>query len=702
MRRLFFLLMLWILSLAVSAQPNCASNSCCCGAPVNVGLPNGNFEMPLAPSNWFTAFYAGESFNGWNVLSGSIDLLGANNTVFNSGNPNGPTQFIDLNGYSPGTMATTLTGLAPNSKYTLVMWTAKNAAAPSANCTVLVAGGAWLNTTFTATNSGNQPWIERCFTFTTLATTAELRLIGSSNVANAGVLLDDITLWKCPADNTPPNLTQPAQHDTVNCSKNATDALAYWLSTQGSAAVSTPCGPVVWTNNFSGDSTASTIEVTFTATDRCNNSVSTTAFFVKTNLADTTYLASASCNAAQTGVFIQNLNNQYGCDSTVIKTVSLLPSDTLYLFTQSCDPALVGVFSQTFNNQYGCDSTVISQTTLTSLPVLSLSTSDYSGFGVSCFGLADGSLAASATGAAPFQLQWSNGVAAMQQAGLPAGVYTVTASDANGCTNTASVSISAPEPLVLSPHLRLECSGDSPGSILAVASGGLAPYQFAVDGLPFQSDSLLKNLQPGPHQLRMRDANGCEKTETLVFPSAQPIQVDLGPDRTVELGETLTLDALINIPGDSLAGVLWLLPDSLFCASCLSQTVVPVESGIYSVQVRSLYGCTATAALHVFVRKVRNIYVPNAFSPDNDGRNDLLYIFAKTTAVRRVKQFAVFDRWGAALLRHSNLQPNDPNFGWDGTFRGQAMPPGVYAWYAEIEFADGETQVFSGDVLLVR
>ena len=102
-----------------------------------------------------------------------------------------------------------------------------------------------------------------------------------------------------------------------------------------------------------------------------------------------------------------------------------------------------------------------------------------------------------------------------------------------------------------------------------------------------------------------------------------------------------------------------------------------------------------------FVRKIRPIYVPNAFSPNNDGTNDQFLIYAGKQ-VANIRSFLVFNRWGETVYEYYNFQPNDPLFGWDGKHRGKEMDPAVFTWFAEIEFVDGKVELYEGDVTLMR
>jgi gliding motility-associated-like protein len=101
------------------------------------------------------------------------------------------------------------------------------------------------------------------------------------------------------------------------------------------------------------------------------------------------------------------------------------------------------------------------------------------------------------------------------------------------------------------------------------------------------------------------------------------------------------------------------------------------------------------------VTKPRRAAAPGAFTPNGDGTNDIFFIQGDDK-VSKVLVFRVYDRWGELIFSTENTVPNDPITGWDGTFKGEKMNSGVYAWYAEVEYIDGFKEVLKGDVTLLR
>ena len=101
----------------------------------------------------------------------------------------------------------------------------------------------------------------------------------------------------------------------------------------------------------------------------------------------------------------------------------------------------------------------------------------------------------------------------------------------------------------------------------------------------------------------------------------------------------------------------------------------------------------------IFVEKNRDVYFPNVFTPNNDGSNDIFFP-QSDDIVENIKTFQVYSRWGEVVYEVTDVMPNDISIGWDGTFKGQKLNPAVFVYYAEVEFIDGVTIIFKGDVAI--
>jgi gliding motility-associated-like protein len=105
--------------------------------------------------------------------------------------------------------------------------------------------------------------------------------------------------------------------------------------------------------------------------------------------------------------------------------------------------------------------------------------------------------------------------------------------------------------------------------------------------------------------------------------------------------------------------------------------------------------------LTLFVERENEVFVPNIFSPNDDGVNDELVVYGGE-GVEEIVSFIVFDRWGNVVFSAEHFQVNDVTRSWDGKFKGQKLNPSVFAYRMIVKFKDGVSDVVYGDVTLVR
>jgi len=378
-------------------------------------------------------------------------------------------------------------------------------------------------------------------------------------------------------------------------------------------------------------------------------------------------------------------------------------------FTLTVNPSVTTAYSILTATSEGnsCPVTIGGPVTVqvSSLGVQAEVTSDFDGFGVSCAGNTDGVVSATASGGiTPLAYQWNNGAITPTLSGVGAGSYAVTITDAAGCSGSATATLTEPEAITLKTDSQSPpCFGDLLGAILLEElNGGAAPYAYSLDGQFYQglagTPIAIPNLPAGSYTLYVRDANNCTVEVDVVIPTPQELVVDLGPDQTIRLGDSILLDPVLNF---TVATFTWTPRTDLTDSSALATYAGPILTSTYTLTASDENGCQAEDAITIFIDKKRRVYVPNAFTPDDDGINDYITIYADSDVVA-VKSFRIFDRWGNLLFFNGPFQPNNESHGWDGEFKGKPMNAGVYVYFAEIEFVDGQVETFKGDVSLLR
>lgn len=297
------------------------------------------------------------------------------------------------------------------------------------------------------------------------------------------------------------------------------------------------------------------------------------------------------------------------------------------------------------------------------------------------------------------QVQWSHGKNTPSVDGLSAGEYCLTVTDAIGCAVTECVRINTPPPLQMDIEtIDNICYGFSEGQLTINASGGTPPYLHAVKENIFYPTNAFGGLATGDYRVQVQDANGCLYQQMVNIAEPPELLVDAGPNLEIDLSESVDLTALPNFP---VVSYQWEGEFIEQCADCPDPTVRPFYSSTYKITVVDEDGCEAIDYVDVLVSKPRNVYIPNVFSPNNDGNNDAFFINA-SGEVAHIRSFQIFSRWGELIMELREFQPNDPQFGWDGRHHGQLVNPGVYVYTAEVEFIDGVNLIFKGDVTLVR
>ncbi len=361
-----------------------------------------------------------------------------------------------------------------------------------------------------------------------------------------------------------------------------------------------------------------------------------------------------------------------------------------------------GMFNINFMDSNGCigDTTVV---VTPPTPVVAAIT----GTDISCFGFDDGYATVTASGGVidpdiGYSYNWSDGQTDSIAVDLPPGNYSVTVTDGNSCTAVNDVTIIEPDEVVID-ILSVEdviCFGDSTGVVNVIGSGGTGPYTYSIDGFEFQIDTTFNGLPSGFYDIIVEDSQLCYDTITAFVNQPPELIVDAGPDQTTNLGFPVDIQAVITPPFLNV-DYLWTDSTTVNCFDCPRTSALPVNTTEYNILVTDQNGCTADDDLTVFVVKDRPVYIPNVFSPNNDGNNDYFTAYAGPAA-REILLLRVFNRWGALVYEANNIPLNADRFGWDGKFKGDFVTPDVFAFYIKIGFIDDEEVLYEGDITVMR
>ncbi|MCB9356097.1 MAG: gliding motility-associated C-terminal domain-containing protein [Lewinellaceae bacterium] len=332
--------------------------------------------------------------------------------------------------------------------------------------------------------------------------------------------------------------------------------------------------------------------------------------------------------------------------------------------------------------------------------------SDYNGFGVSCPNGEDGSIDLTLTGGTPpVNVSWDNGLSGLQLSNLDPGTYTVTLTDLAGCVFIDSFTLTAPPELVIELELTApKCFGARDGAIeLISVQGGPEPYTLGINGQTSQVIDtfpvLFGQLTAGDYTLEITDLNGCVTETDVELPAPLPFNVNLGPDITVNFGDSTIITAVHN--AFALDSLLWSPTDYLLTPDSLTTYAKPPESQTYTIRLIDTSGCVASDDIRIAVVRNKRVFFPNIIKPSSEEANDAFTVFAGPE-VSNIRTMQIYDRWGEMLFENTNFDPNIPQYGWNGHAKGKEVNPGVYVYVVEVEFIDGSTEVYSGDVTVVR
>lgn len=272
----------------------------------------------------------------------------------------------------------------------------------------------------------------------------------------------------------------------------------------------------------------------------------------------------------------------------------------------------------------------------------------------------------------------------------------------NGCTQSDSVFVSKqpePEELVFQFQPPL-CPEDNGVLLLKSVYGGTAPHDIYFKGQKYKTGSPIDIIEEGQHQLSVSDKNGCLLDTSFLMIRRPDFKVNAGKDTSILWGQSIGLTPYSDLSLDSLSFITWSPKVGLDCGDCFAPMCTPEVNTHYTLTIVDQYGCVRSDDVEIRVLALKGFDAPNIIHPGREN-NHRFTLYSLYNSLSTIQELKIYDRWGTQLFHKQHLTPGDISEGWDGTFQGKQVIPGVFIWVAKLEFRDGSVQIASGDITVL-
>lgn len=274
---------------------------------------------------------------------------------------------------------------------------------------------------------------------------------------------------------------------------------------------------------------------------------------------------------------------------------------------------------------------------------------------------------------------WNTGESIQFITAFKAGMYTLSATTANGCTSQDTIT-------VVSMYSNPKVSLDQDDKLCAGASRVLDAGNFA--SYLWNTGSTAKNITvnaAGTYSVLVTDNNNCRGTDSVIISTVLPVPADFLPP-----------DTAICSYGDLLLRPLRNFKSYLWSNNEAASSITVKKAGTYWLEAIDFNNCAGRDTINIIPKDcMSGFFIPNAFTPNYDGKNDLFkpLIFGRL----RSYQFTIYNRFGQVVFHTTDI-----NQGWDGNIAGNIQNQGSYAWTCTFQLDDEKAVVKKGTVTLIR
>ncbi len=549
-----------------------------------------------------------------------------------------------------GTYSVTATSLGCTGQTSVVVTITPPPVPTITGNTVICIGG---STTLTATGGGTYSW-----------STSPVQTTPSITVSPGGTTIYTVIVTTgCSASASVQVTVQPTITPVITGTLNICDGASTTLTTSGGGTYAwstTETTPSITVTPIVGSSTYS---VTVT-----NGLCSGTASVVVTVnpkpapviTGNMTLCSGQNTMLTATGGGTYNWSS--GGQATAAITVSPTVNPTNYIVTVTAN---------------GCTGSASAQVTVNPAPIPSIT-----GPTAICTGQS-ATLTSSTSG--PYN--WSNGATNNTITITPGGTTTYSVSiTVNGCTGTANHTVKVTPPVIASITGNNICVGQN----TTLKAGGGSTYLWNTGET---TSTITKSPTVGTYTYTVIVAVGsCADTATYTI-KVNPLPTPIASgDTTILYGQST------YIKSSGGGTYQWVPPGGLSCTNCPNPIATPIATTQYCVIVKDTAGCTDRACVTIRVDLKcgfeGELFVPNGFSPNGDGQNDILYV--RGLGITSI-YWVIYDRWGEKVF-----ETTDPKQGWDGTYKGKALDPAVFVYYYKATCITGDEVKRKGNVAIIK
>lgn len=279
-------------------------------------------------------------------------------------------------------------------------------------------------------------------------------------------------------------------------------------------------------------------------------------------------------------------------------------------------------------------------------------------------------------------------------------IYRVQVTTDKGCMNQDSVMITVAQPIDVTASGTADlCRGLSQ----QLTASGATTYQW-INNTTGLNNTAISNPVAKPdvtstYTVVGYDAYNCFRDTAAVTITVRDLPtVNAGPDVMVPAGTPHQLTAAAS---NDVTNWLWSPGTHLDCVACPSPMATPKMETAYVVKVNNQWGCSAMDTVVLKLQcAIANVRISDAFTPNNDGKNDVFYISG--SGIKLIRYLRIYDRWGGLMYEKTAFGIDDRSSAWDGKVNGQPVATGTYVYVTELECSSGERFVKKGTVTLIR